>query len=104
MYPDESALNKLTPQDTMPFHTMKACMLNILQNEIFLPVLNNLDRSTPREVDLDKLFEYTESLDRYFEILSILDRALLKIDGTSQVPPRPKFSMNLISLALKANS
>lgn len=88
----------------MVYITMKVCFINILSEEVFLPILTRLSRSKPTEVNVENLFEYTESLDRYWEILSILSRAFVKLNELKQIPKRPKFTMNLIKLALKANS
>jgi hypothetical protein len=104
MYPDEKALSKLPKMDTMPFYTMKACMINILEKEIFLPILQRLDRDTPETINLINLFEYNDSLDRYREVTEIFSRAIRKINGENVEMKRPKFSLKLIAQALHANS
>jgi hypothetical protein len=104
MYPDEEALSKLPKIDTMPFYTMKACMINILEKEIFLPILQRLDRDTPETINLINLFEYNDSLDRYREVTEIFSRAIRKINGENVEMKRPKFSLKLIAQALHANS
>jgi hypothetical protein len=68
------------------------------------PLLRRLDRPVPYLATLEESFEYTESLDRYWETKSILDRAIQKLTDDVPVPKKPKFTMNLISMALKAES
>lgn len=89
--------------ETVPFAAMKVCFSNILNQEVLLPILLRLDRSKPIEVDVNNLFEYTESLERYHEVTSLWDRVVLKIKKDKQIV-KPKFTMNLIKLSIKANS
>jgi hypothetical protein len=42
-------------------------------------------------------------MDRYHEVKSILDRAIGKLENKSPIVKKPKFTMNLVSLALKAS-
>jgi hypothetical protein len=52
--------------------------------------------------DLDGIFEFTSSMDRYHEVKSILDRAIGKVEKKEVIVKKPKFTMNLISLALQS--
>jgi hypothetical protein len=70
---------------------------------VFFPIFQKLERPIPYNVDLETVFEYSESMDRYHEMKSILDRAISKVQDNQVVPKKPKFSMNLISLALEAS-
>jgi hypothetical protein len=79
-------------------------MINILEKEIFLPILLRLDRDTPETINLINLFEYNDSLDRYREVTEIFSRAIRKINGENVEMKRPKFSLKLIAQALHANS
>jgi hypothetical protein len=65
--------------------------------------MKRLERPIPYEADLDSIFESTESMDRYHEVKSILDRAIGKLEDKSIIVKKPKFTMNLVSLALKAS-
>jgi uncharacterized protein YhdP len=41
-------------------------------------------------------------MDRYHEVKSILDRAIGKVEGKEHIVKKPKFTMNLVSLALNS--
>jgi hypothetical protein len=53
---------------------------------------------------LEEAFEATDSMDRYWETKAILERAEQKVSKNDLVVKKPKFTMNLVTLALKANS
>jgi len=90
-------------KENLLFQTMKVCFINILDQEIFLPIFKRLDRSKPEQVDVSTLVEYTESLDRYWELINIFLRATAKLNEDKPIIKRPKFSMNMITMALKAS-
>jgi hypothetical protein len=84
------------------YTAMQVTFYNILWDEVFFPLFKRLERPIPYQADLATIFESTESMDRYNELKSILVRAESKLAGDPPVVKNPKFSMNLISLALKA--
>jgi hypothetical protein len=63
-----------------------------------------LDQPIPYLASLEEAFEATDSMDRYWETKAILERAEQKVSKNDVVIKKPKFTMNLVSLALKANS
>jgi hypothetical protein len=82
---------------------MTVAFFNALWDEVFFPIFKRLERPIPYNVDLDTVFEYTDSMDRYHELKSILDRAISKVQENQVIVKKPKFTMNLISLALDSS-
>jgi hypothetical protein len=75
----------------------------LLWDSVFYPILNSLYTPISVYTTLEEIFEIAESRDRYYQILSILDRAKAKISRDVVITKRPKFTMNWVTLALKAN-
>jgi len=103
LYPDQPVY-KLEEKDRPRYTALQAAFLQLFWDEVTYPLLRRLDRPVPYLATLEESFEYTESLDRYWETKSILDRAIQKLTDDVPVPKKPKFTMNLISMALKAES
>jgi hypothetical protein len=100
LFPDTVVLQE---NDAPQYMAMQVAFFNILWDEVFFPLMKRLERPIPYEADLDSIFESTESMDRYHEVKSILDRAIGKLENKSPIVKKPKFTMNLVSLALKAS-
>jgi hypothetical protein len=100
LFPDTVVLEE---NDAPQYMAMQVAFFNILWDEVFFPLMKRLERPIPYEADLDSIFESTESMDRYHEVKSILDRAIGKLEDKSVIVKKPKFTMNLVSLALKAS-
>jgi len=100
LFPDNKIIQGV---DATRYQAMQVTFFNILWDEVFFPLFKRLERPIPYQADLDSIFESTDSMDRYHELKSILDRAQNKVLEIDQVIKKPKFSMNLISLALKAS-
>jgi hypothetical protein len=75
---------------------------SVLWDEVFFPLFKRLERPIPYSADINEIFEWTESMDRYHELKSILDRAIGKVEEKVIIVKKPKFTMNLISLALQS--
>jgi hypothetical protein len=100
LFPDTNVLEE---NDAPQYMAMQVAFFNILWDEVFFPLMKRLERPIPYEADLDSIFESTDSMDRYHEVKSILDRAIGKLENKSPIVKKPKFTMNLVSLALKAS-
>lgn len=99
----ESLISNLTFNEKIQFRAMTVAFYNIIWDEVFFPLFKRLERPIPYNVTLDEIFETTESMDRFNELKMILDRADQKISKNVPILKKPKFSMKLVTLALKAN-
>jgi hypothetical protein len=99
----EAKLSNLDINEQPQYLAMKVAFFNLLWDEVFFPVFNRLGKPIPYASNLEEIFEATDSIDRYWEFKSILQRALLKLTKDVPILKKPKFSLNLISIALKAN-
>lgn len=93
----------LTYNEKIQYLAMRATFFNLLWDEVFFPRFKELERPLPYNNTLEDSFEFTDSLDRYLELKSILLRAKTKVSSDVPIIKKPKFTMNLISLALKAS-
>jgi len=90
--------------EEMAFNAMKVSFYQLIWDEVFFPLFNRLSRPIPYKASLEEIFETTESIDRYWEVKSILARADDKISKKIKIEKKPKFTMNLVTSALKAMS
>jgi hypothetical protein len=102
LFPDDKA-EAMSYDDKMQYNAMQVAFYNLLWDEVFFPLFKRLEQPIPYIATLEQIFESTDSMDRYWEAKSILERAELKVAKEVQPLKKPKFSMNLISLALKAS-
>jgi len=101
LFPD-SVADSLSINEKTQYVGLQVAFYNMLWDEVFFPLFKRLERPIPYTTSLEETFEFTESLDRYWETKAILSRAQQKLSDNVPVPKKPKFTMNLISMALKA--
>jgi hypothetical protein len=108
LFPEET-LNKIKGTQVEKYNLKNrhdsmttAFFQSVLWDEVFFPLFQRLERPIPYTADLDSIFEFTSSMDRYHEVKSILDRAIGKVEKKEVIVKKPKFTMNLISLALQS--
>jgi hypothetical protein len=99
----ESKVNTLDINEQPQYLAMKTAFFNLIWDEVTFPTFKKLERPIPYTADIEAIFESTDSINRYWEYKSILERAILKITKNVPILKRPKFELNLISLGLKAS-
>jgi hypothetical protein len=99
----ESKVNTLDINEQPQYLAMKTAFFNLIWDEVTFPTFKRLERPIPYTADIEAIFESTDSINRYWEYKSILERAILKITKNVPILKRPKFELNLISLGLKAS-